>query len=212
MDFGEVIKVAVSAGAFVGVLGGLGRFAWERSLSSKVKLRDEYRFAKEFLNDIDENPRMHPLVVERGYYALAGTMDLKVQEIKYLIGLEGPGGRLKDYVGARKYLDLNLVSNRVDFKEKYRGKFARRIRMVFYGFMYFYFAVLAILPLWSSSFFGVAPIFMLLAVATIPFFGLLSADSLIRVVRILDAQRLVRDQKPHTELILVNLVEKKGHN
>jgi len=59
---------------------GAARIIYEFSTGSKNKLREEYRFAKEFLRDIAQDPKLHPLAIEKGYYAIAGATSIKSKE------------------------------------------------------------------------------------------------------------------------------------
>ncbi|WP_339492580.1 hypothetical protein [Pseudomonas sp. EA_15y_Pfl2_R67] len=69
VEIGNIVKIIMAIGAMIGV----AKIIYELSSSSKLKLREEYKFAKEFLADLDEETPPHHLAVERGYYALAGT-------------------------------------------------------------------------------------------------------------------------------------------
>jgi len=104
-----------------------GKVIIELSAGSKARRKDDYRFAKEFLNDLNSD-NLHPLAVERGFYAIAGTGDVKANDIEFLLSLEEPQRRLKDYVFSRNIVELNEVNHKFEFKKKYRSDFSRRWR------------------------------------------------------------------------------------
>ena len=58
-------------------------------LNKKPRLRDEYKFAKDFLNDIAAVEQRHPYLIEKGYAAISGKESLTAKEIIYLLSQPG---------------------------------------------------------------------------------------------------------------------------
>ena len=79
MDVEIIFKVVTAIGGIIGV----GKVIYELSSGSKLRLREEYRFAKEFLKDVQQEKGIHPLIKEKGYHAIAGTDSIKSEEIEY---------------------------------------------------------------------------------------------------------------------------------
>ncbi len=75
----------------------------EFRLARHGRLREEYRFAREFLTDLMSPAGMHPFVRRKGYQAIAGDTRLSAAEIEYLLNLDDGARALKDYVLGRKY-------------------------------------------------------------------------------------------------------------
>ncbi|VVP88551.1 hypothetical protein PS938_01354 [Pseudomonas fluorescens] len=199
MDAETIIK---SLTAIIGVLG-IAKIIYEFSAGSKLRLRDEYRFAKEFLCDINQTPKPHPLAIERGYYAIAGTSSIKASEIAHLISLAGPDKSLKDYVLARKYVVLSEQNHKIEFRKKYSGKWSRNWRKTLYLSVYFLASLLAVSPLILAKPLNLEPKFMLVTWVTAPCFGFFAFDALRNFIKIMRGEALINMQEKHTLLILM---------
>jgi len=199
MEIENIVKIIMAIGAMIGV----AKIIYELSSSSKLKLREEYKFAKEFLADLDEETPLHHLAVERGYYALAGTSSIQVSDIKYLISLSNPDKSLKDYALSRKYVELNKKFHKIDFRSKYQRKFSRIWRKSFYVLIYVLASLLAMSPLLLAAPFNLGPKFMLLALVTIPGCGFFAFDALRGCMKIMRGEALVKEQEKHVPLIIV---------
>jgi len=205
VDIEIIIKITT---AIFAVLGA-AKIIYEFSSGSKLKLREEYRFAKEFLNDIDQKPKPHHLAIERGYYAIAGTSAIKASEISHLISLSSPDKSLKDYVLSRKYVELNERSHKIEFRKKYKNRWSRNWRKGLCLTVYFLGSFLAISPFILTHPFNLELKFMLLAFATIPCFGFFAFDSLRGFIKIMRGETLVNEQEKYTPLIIVKTEAKK---
>jgi len=73
-------------------------------LGNKNSYREEYKFAKSFLEDIDNNPKLHKFARHKGYQAMLGSQSIPSEVIEYLIKSENPVRSLDDYVTSRSYL------------------------------------------------------------------------------------------------------------
>lgn len=189
----------------LGIIGA-AKVIIDLSAGSKAKLRDEYRFAKEFLKDLAQEPKLHPLAVEKGYYAIAGTSAIKSKEIEYILSLENPDKCLKDYTLSRKYLE-HLSSNKntkIDFADKYKKTWARVWRKCTYLSIYFMGALAAMSPFLFQQYLKAdTKQVLVFSAITIPTFGFFAFDSLRSFMKIYRAEALVKNQSKHTKLILV---------
>lgn len=187
----------------LGVIAGVAKIIYEHSSGSKHKLRDDYRFARDFLKDREHPDGLHHLAVQRGYYALAGTTSINVTDIAYLISLENPDKSLKDYALARNYVEFNAKLNRVVYRPKVKSKFSRRWRQTAHFSAYFIFAYLSISPFILPGYYNLGSHFMWLATATFPGFGFFAFQTLRSFIKIQRGEALVNEQKKHATLIIL---------
>lgn len=202
MDIETVIKLF---GAVAGIIGA-GRVIYEITVGKKTRLREDYKFAKEFLSDLKENPALHPFAVEKGYQAIAGSTLLKSEEIAYLLSLENPGKCLKDYVLSKEYLQhLNTSGDlQLSFAPKYSARWARKWRKVLYLTLYFGFASAALSPLLMTDTGVIRPTQLLTLLAlTVSIFGYYAWVSLKSFARIYRGEKLVQNQSKHTRKIVL---------
>lgn len=202
MEIETIFKLVTAA---LGIFG-VARIIYDFSTGSKNKLREEYRFAKEFLRDLSQEPRLHPLAIEKGYYAIAGTTSIKSKEIEYVLSLENPDTCLKDYALSRQYLEhIDKNGNfKIEFSKKYRSHFSRNWRKTVHVLVYFFGAFIALSPflLFKPLDLNIKQ-FIGLTVITMPVFGLFAIDSLRSFIKIKRGEKLVNSQNTHTKLILV---------
>lgn len=123
MEFETVIKII---GAIVAIFGA-GKIIYDVTTGKKSRLREDYKFAKEFLEDLKNNPDIHPFAVERGYQAIAGSTSISSEKIAYLLSLKNPGKCLNDYVLSKNYLQLLSTNGDLclTFAEKYSSSWFR---------------------------------------------------------------------------------------
>jgi hypothetical protein len=200
------IETAVKIITVIFGIIGAAKIIFDLSSGSKIKLREDYRFAKEFLKDLIQEPKLHPLAIEKGYYAIAGTASIKSKEIEYILSLENPDRCLKDYTLSRKYLEHlgENESTKIDFAIKYKKSWARTWRKIIYVTMYVLGGFAAMSPFLLQQFLNIETKQVLVFSAlTIPIFGLFAFDSLRSFIKIYSAESLVKNQNKHTRLILV---------
>ncbi|WP_095129527.1 hypothetical protein [Pseudomonas sp. Irchel s3h14] len=205
MELGYIIKIIVA----LGTMAGAAKVVYELSVGGKLRLREEYRFAKEFLKDLETTPKLHHLAEERGYYALAGTSSMKASEIKYLVSLRDADRRLKDYVLARRYVVLKEGTNKIGFRDKYRSVWSRTWRKVIHIITYMIGSFLSFSPLLVIQPFGLPPKYMLLVFITLPCFGFFAVDFMRSFVKISRGEVLVKEQQEHAPRIYVEKEHRK---
>lgn len=194
MEYEMLIRLAVAA-----FIGGMAKFIWALPHSGKARLREEYRFSKEFLTDLLQTPKIHPLAIEKGFYALAGTASVKSAEVAYVISLAQPDRCLKDYILSRRYLTSNGDDEitKIDFAIKYKGNWARLWRKAVYLIMYVAGAILALAPFLLHGPLGLQSKHILIfSLVTIPGFGFFAFDGLWSFMKIHRAEALVKAQEP----------------
>lgn len=197
MDLSFIIKIIIA----LGTMAGAAKIVYELAVGGKLRLREEYRFAKEFLKDLESPDTLHHLAEERGYYALAGTSSMKVSEIKYLVSLTDADRRLKDYVLSRKYVTLNEQTSRISFHERYKSSWSRNWRKCIHIAAYMIGCLLAFSPLLVIQPLGLPPKYMLLILVTLPCFGSFAVEFIRSFVKISRGEALVKEQQEHAPRI-----------
>ena len=211
MDLEVLIK---AAGILIGIVAtGSGAFKTAMDLSQlrRGRLREEYKFAREFFADSKKDEAMHPFLRTKGLQAIAGTTDINPSEIQYLLTLKGAPQAIKNYVFGKKYLQhLEGVGNlQVNFKDRYKNPRYRKLLKSWYMFWYGLSVFAAGSPFIFSSFFargGITspgPILVTLA-----FFSPYAFLALRAGVRVSHAEHLVATQEAHTQAIIVPIGSK----
>jgi hypothetical protein len=204
MDYELFVKIGTLC---LGLIGAAKIFQ-ELSNGRRSRMREEYKFAREFLGDVVSNRDMHPFLKEKGFQAIAGDNRMSADEIEYLLSLTGPERALRDYVKGMAYLEhLPQSGNlQIKFKKKFESKWSRQWRLWLYVVFYGVFALMAFSPWLLASFSHVSLAKMLSAMAlTIPVFLTYAWFSLKAGARIYRAQKLVKDQNRHTQTIVLPL-------
>lgn len=188
----------------VGVVGA-GKLLYDLSISKRSRMREEYNFAKNFLEEANTNPTLHPFLREKGYQAIAGDRQMSADEIEYLLSLERPDRALRDYALGRSYLEHFARSGNfhIKFKKKYQKKWSQQWRIYLYAGLYIALGFLAFSPLIFATIFPMSntQTFLTLLLSVIvcgPYAWL----SLIASTRIYRAQMLVEHQHKHTKKII----------
>lgn len=203
METDLIIKVCT---LLIGVIGA-GRLLYDLSIGKRSRMRDEYSFAKKFLDELVENPALHPFLREKGFQAIAGDRQISADEIEYLLTLQGPDRALRDYVIGRSYLEHvpEYGDLQIEFKGKYKKQWSRKWRFFLYLCCYFIFSVLAFCPLILSSIYGMSNVqIVTLLVVCVMVFVPYAWSSLKAAVRIFRAEKLVKHQHKHTQRIVVD--------
>jgi hypothetical protein len=176
---------------------GIGKIFYDITTGTKYRLREEYKFAKEFLGDLKNNPDLHPFVLEKGYQAIAGSVTIKSEEVAYLLSLKNPRKCLNDYILAKKY--LNLINTNGDFHlefvKKHSRNWLRKTQKICYLSLYCVFALIAFAPQMIPSKYG------FFIFATLPIFGYCALLSLSKYIEIDRSEQLISSQEKHTSTI-----------
>jgi hypothetical protein len=199
-------ELIFKAASLLVAVAGAGRFLYDVSIGRRGRMREEYKFAKEFLSDINSDSGLHPFLREKGYHAIAGGNSISGDEIEYLLALTRPDRALKDYVAGRHYLEHFPRSGnlQIEFKKKYKSKFSRKWRLYGYLILYLLLGFMAFSPLVLSGFYHTSPsqTFGLL-LTCIGVFGPYALFSLRSGYRLHRAQMLVSHQNKHTQRIIL---------
>ncbi|MGK7948003.1 MAG: hypothetical protein AB4368_04160 [Xenococcaceae cyanobacterium] len=177
---------------------GVGKTFYEMRTGNRSRLREEYKFAKDFLAELDNNPNLHPFALEKGYQAIAGSTTVSTEEIAYLLSLKNPGKCLNDYLLGKKYLSkLDTDSDfQLYFSKKYSTTWSRKWRKYLYLTLALIFACSALSPFLRPQYFP----FRLLII-TMPVYGVCTFWCLDELIRIDSAEQLVKNQQEHLSKI-----------
>jgi hypothetical protein len=198
MDLLLLIKIVPT---IVGVVG-IGRIIYELISGVKTKLREEYKFAKEFL-DQEDISKLHPFTQEKGFQAIAGSTHVTQKEIEYILSLSNPVQRLNDFKKSR--LLFEKIETKGDFeliyRKRYASTFSRNWRKGWYLSWYGLLAFCAASPFVFTDKFGQHGLFALLI--TLPSFGFYAVISLNAYGKLKAAERLTKNKEFHTSNILL---------
>lgn len=201
MDVLTIVKVIGALGAVIALWYKIYEFRFNK----KSRLREEYKFSKNFLSDINEC-KLHPYAIEIGYQAIAGTEIVKPNEIEYILSLENPAQCLKDYILSRQLMEkLETKGNlSLKFKKKYIKNWSRKWRKGMYFSLYMVFAFIALSPVIVSKYINIefSKTFALLVIS-LPFGGIYAWAALNAHSKIKRGEHLMTNQKQHTQRVVI---------
>lgn len=202
MDFYLILKFGA---LLLGAISTL-KLSYDWLYGRQSRLRDEYKFANDFLRDIAQNKNMHPYVRQKGYQAIAGDTRLSAGEIKYLLTLHDSASAIRDYVLGRPYLKYYATAQeaQISFHPNYKRRWTRLWRKSWYLVLYFLFFFGAFAPLFLPVFQSL-PAGQELVLFAFSFTLLIPPGFLVFLagVRIARAEVLVENQQKHSEGVLV---------
>lgn len=194
MDTETVGKTIGMAAALYPVSKGVA--SWMTGKTSQM--REEFRFANEFLSAVSGRNALHPYALVKGYQALAGSTRVTIAEVEYLLSLEDFPNRLKDFVLGYSYVQHLITdgNSEISFRSKFMPKWPRLWRKAIYFLGYIVFAFAALSPFLfakplSLSFWVVGSFLAL----TLPTLGVYAVLSLMAALKLAGAERLVKLQR-----------------
>ena len=186
----------------VGLLGSIFtayKMFLEVVLHRKTRLRDEYKFVKEFLTDIQTTPEPHPYLVEKGFFAISGKDNLTAEEIRFFLSQRNPSLSIKRYSAARqRYVEYCEHDRRINFKGKFTNPSKRKWSKIINTAGYFTLAALSLAPLFfATNLFGsnwkMGALFIVIFLVT---FGPQAIFCLLEIGRINKGEKLIDGQRP----------------
>lgn len=207
------IELGLKLGGVIIALIGLAKILYDLYIGKRTRMRDEYKFAREFFDDLQNAApgSFHPYLREKGYQAIAGDSQMRADEIEYLLSLTRPERALRDYVMGRRYLEHFPQSGnlQIKFKSAYASKWSRQWRIGMYGFFYFVLAFAAFTPWVFASALGLTGQRAIVAFfSCLLLFGPYAVLALRAGTRIHRAQMLEAHQDRHTQKILVPVAQR----
>lgn len=181
----------------IGALVAIWRLLIDLPRGRQGSLRDEYKFAREFLSDLRSGTEMHPFVREKGYQAVSGGAELSSAEVEYLLELHGPVQAIRKFSSGRKYLMFytTVADKKIKFKTKYVHRWSRLWRKALYAGIYFVCSSIAVAPLLLPGFELMNSEQSLAAmILSMPLFFPMAFLALKSATRINDAESLVKTQ------------------
>ena len=196
----DLVLITKCVGALAAIFA-IAKIIYELSVNGRNHLKDDYKFAKEFLDDTDRT-KLHPYTLAKGYQAIAGTPAVKAGEVEYILSLENSYECLRDFVYCKRLFQrLETQGNfKLKFIEQYSLAATRNRHKQMYMILYYVLVVVACSPLIAHVILpqSLTTMFMLLAI-TLPTFGTLAfvcADNHIRFIR---AEDLFVNQDYHIQ-------------
>ncbi|WP_151073230.1 hypothetical protein [Cupriavidus oxalaticus] len=199
------IETGVKLASVIFGIFALAKNYYDISGGRRNRSREAYKFARDFLDDIESGKKIHPYAIEKGYQAISGDSGLSGDEVAYLLSLKEPERALKYYVMGRPYLEHFPQKNKqIDFAPKYRNDWSRTWRKLLYAAIYFIFSLGTMMPLILSKFFSneMSSVFTLFGIMAVTIFptGLMALRNAAKIHR---AEKLVNNQSRHTPNIIV---------
>ena len=168
-------------------------------------LRDDYRFAKEVMQDIEADASMDPRLRAMGFQAITRNRILSPALSEYLWSLQEISS-IRDCMFGIAYLehDPQADSSQIKFRPRYTNKFSRKWRKV----MHSAFFVIALLgfqsPQWLALFHSQKmpdiSTYLTVSIGAIVVFGASMFASMRAVLEINRAEWLVAHQERHTPI------------
>ncbi|WP_447916317.1 hypothetical protein [Delftia acidovorans] len=196
LETGLKILGVIAPGLFA-----LWRWAWSENHVKQNRLRDEYKFAKEFFSELVDGKGMHEFQKAKGYQALAGVRWISAAEGDYLLSLKDSPKALERYVLGIECLEFKAKTcvSRIRLKPRFRRRYSRMWRKWFYAGSYCGLALLAVLPLFFGSQLIKHPSQWLIAtVLCLVVFGPPAGLALRALAKITAAERVVHGQRRTT--------------
>ncbi|AMV48523.1 hypothetical protein [Paraburkholderia caribensis] len=194
MDIDLIVKpVTVLFGAY-----GAAKVYYELSLGKVTRMREQYRFAKEYFADIKSGEANHPFLREKGLQAIIGDERLHANDIKYLLRLKEPAKAIEYFALGKRYLQLRRSGEdeAIEFRRPYRGEWSRRWRKQTFLGLYGISAFVGYGPIAFSKYLFSSQQSLLTACAlTIPVGSYYAWMALKAAVRINRAESLVKSQE-----------------
>ncbi|BCZ84815.1 hypothetical protein PTKU64_84900 [Paraburkholderia terrae] len=142
-------KVILQLFGTLATVVGIPKLYLDSSLALRSRLREEYKFAKEYLTDLDCEGGLHPYLREKGSEAITGRRDANPEHVEYLLALLKPSEALQLYAVSKEYLETEYTNGnrylqnpnrsgvvRLVFKKKYRKRWKRSV--IKWGFFVLY--------------------------------------------------------------------------
>lgn len=193
-----ILELAAKAIGLSGSIFTAYKLFLEVVLHRKTRLRDEYKFVKEFLTDINAASTPHPYLLEKGFAAVSGRDNLTAEEIRFFLSQPNPSIAFKLYSSARiRYVEYSEYDHLVKYKGKFTAPAKRKWSKILNGTGYFTLASLALAPLvFASNLFGknwqMAIMFILIFLIA---FGPQAILCLLEVIRISNGEKLIDSQR-----------------
>lgn len=100
------LSVSVTVIAWV----GLPKLYLETLFASRNRAREDYKFAKEYLNDLHDEKPLHPFLRQKACQVLTGDRDTRARDVEYVLSLPDPDIALQLYVRGKSYLELEALT------------------------------------------------------------------------------------------------------
>ena len=115
----------------------------------KSQLREEYRFAREFIADLEGAAKDSPFLQQKGCYALTGDAAVQYPALQYMLSLGNPERALRDYSLGYSYIEhiVTAQDTQIRFKRQFQSSRRRFAIKLFFWLSYIATYLLACSPL-----------------------------------------------------------------
>jgi hypothetical protein len=115
------------------------------------KIREEYKFAKNFFED--QKNDLDKYILELGYLGITQSRSISSEEVKYILSLKEPLNALFWFKRSRKYLDFSItgLDRKIAYKAKYKKESSRKMYKFSRFSLYIFWALVAFSPVVYSA-------------------------------------------------------------
>lgn len=200
MDTENLLKLVLAGLSVLTSIYALYKGVLSDRFSTVGRLRDDYKFAKEFFSELTGPKEMNAFQKAKGYQALAGVNWIGIDEGDYLTSLKDPAKALDRYVKGHEHLIFvpsSAGGPQVAFQPHLLKSWSRSWRKWAYVAAYVVSFVLAIWPLFFGAWLVSNPSQWILTMGiSAAVFGPSAAIALNAIAKIVAAERLVTEQLP----------------
>lgn len=104
----------------------------------KSQLRDEYRFAREFIADLEGVAKDSPFLQQKGCYALTGNATVDFPALQYMLGLSNPEACIRDYSFGYAYIEHVVTAQDAPIRFKRQFQNGRKRFLIKFFFLLSY--------------------------------------------------------------------------
>lgn len=116
----------------------------EHKRNVKNDLRDDYEFTKKNIEYINSSENIPSVVIEKGYNAIAGTDELSINEIKYLLKQTQCMLKIRQFKMCKKYMYLDSDTGRIIYTKGYANTIIRSTKKILFVTSYFVLASISL--------------------------------------------------------------------
>ncbi|MEM5372838.1 hypothetical protein V4C53_43515 [Paraburkholderia azotifigens] len=104
------LKITLQILGTLVALVGIPKVYLDSSIASRSRLRDDYKFAKEYLSDVHGEESMHRYLREKGSQAITGKRDADPEHVEFLLSLVKPSKALHLYAAGKQCLETSYAN------------------------------------------------------------------------------------------------------
>lgn len=145
----SIINITAVVVGVISTLVLIWKYFVELKRNVKNDLRDDYEFTKKYIEYINSSENIPSVVIEKGYNAIAGTDELSVNEIKYLLKQTQCMLKIRQFKMCKKYMYLDSDTGRIIYTKGYANTKIRSTKKILFVISYFILASISLYILFA---------------------------------------------------------------